>query len=64
MSSQFCSWCGKPDGEVRHDLCQRRLALVDPPRYCAECARRMVVQVTPAGWTAKCSRHGETTSAR
>lgn len=62
--SSFCSWCGKSTAESEHDLCQRRLALVDPPRYCAECARRMVVQVTPAGWVARCSRHGEIRSAR
>lgn len=28
------------------------------PRFCAECGRRMVVQVRPHGWRAKCSRHG------
>ena len=35
-----------------------RLGL-EPPRYCAECGRRMIVQVRPDGWAAKCSRHGE-----
>jgi hypothetical protein len=64
VNASFCGWCGKPDDDAAHDLCQRRLALVDPPRYCAQCARRMVVQVTPAGWVAKCSRHGEISSAR
>ncbi len=34
-----------------------RLGL-EPPRYCAECGRRMVVQVLPNGWTSLCSRHG------
>jgi hypothetical protein len=34
-----------------------RLGL-EPPRFCAECGRRMVVQVRPDGWWAKCSRHG------
>ena len=34
-----------------------RLGL-EPPRYCAECGRRMVVQVRPDGWWAQCSRHG------
>lgn len=34
----------------------------EPPRYCAQCRRRMVVQVTPTGWSARCSRHGVTTS--
>ena len=31
---------------------------LEPPRFCAECGRRMVVQVRPDGWWAKCSRHG------
>lgn len=34
-----------------------------PPRFCAECGRRMVVQVRPNGWRAKCSRHGPVDSA-
>ena len=36
---------------------------LEPPRYCAECGRRMVVQVRPDGWWAKCSRHGRVDSA-
>jgi len=39
-----------------------RLGL-EPPRFCAECGRRMVVQVRPDGWWAKCSRHGMVDSA-
>jgi len=35
-----------------------RLGL-EPPRFCAECGRRMIVQVRPDGWSARCSRHGE-----
>ena len=31
---------------------------LEAPRFCAECGRRMVVQVRPDGWWAKCSRHG------
>jgi hypothetical protein len=31
---------------------------LEPPRFCAECGRRMAVQVRPDGWWAKCSRHG------
>lgn len=34
-----------------------RLGL-EPPRYCGQCGRRMVVQVRPDGWDARCSRHG------
>ncbi|MBY0442503.1 MAG: hypothetical protein K2Q25_10275 [Mycobacteriaceae bacterium] len=31
---------------------------LEPPRFCAQCGRRMVVQVRPDGWWARCSRHG------
>ncbi|MCF3938432.1 MULTISPECIES: biotin synthase auxiliary protein BsaP [Gordonia] len=34
-----------------------RLGL-EPPRFCGQCGRRMVVQVRPDGWGARCSRHG------
>lgn len=57
----YCAWCGRDAAEGAHDRCRQRLALVDPPRYCTVCARRMVVQVTPAGWHATCSRHGRST---
>jgi len=39
-----------------------RLGL-EPPRFCAECGRRMIVQVRPDGWRAQCSRHGQVDSA-
>ena len=38
-----------------------RLGL-EPPRFCAACGRRMVVQVRPDGWWAQCSRHGKVDS--
>ncbi|MBO0853400.1 MAG: hypothetical protein J2P18_06490 [Nocardia sp.] len=38
-----------------------RLGL-EPPRFCPDCGRRMIVQVSPDGWWAKCSRHGVTES--
>lgn len=38
-----------------------RLGL-EPPRFCAACGRRMVVQVRPDGWWAQCSRHGRVDS--
>ncbi|MQA07047.1 MAG: hypothetical protein GEU98_00615 [Pseudonocardiaceae bacterium] len=63
MPDRYCAWCGHPESEGEHATCRRRLASIDPPRYCPECARRMVVQVTPSGWTARCSRHGESASA-
>ncbi|HEV7909256.1 MAG TPA: hypothetical protein VGP03_14005 [Pseudonocardiaceae bacterium] len=61
--NEYCSYCGKPTRDGDHIVCRRRLQLVDPPRFCSSCARRMVVQVTPAGWTARCSRHGEISSS-
>ena len=36
---------------------------LEPPRYCAQCRRRMVVQVLPRGWSARCSEHGLISSA-
>jgi hypothetical protein len=39
-----------------------RLGL-EPPRFCASCGRKMVVQVRPDGWWAQCSRHGRVDSA-
>jgi hypothetical protein len=53
----YCDRCGEPllDG---HPNCARAREL-EPPRYCSQCRRRMVVQVTPSGWTARCVEHGE-----
>lgn len=50
----FCERCGER-GE--HPAC-RAAAALEPPRYCTRCRRRMVVQVTPSGWTARCIEHG------
>ncbi|MGK8524631.1 hypothetical protein ACRS6B_25165 [Nocardia asteroides] len=36
---------------------------LEPPRFCEQCGRRMIVQVSPDGWWAKCSRHGVINSA-
>jgi hypothetical protein len=62
VNAEFCARCGQPAAVGDHTLCRTRLASIDPPRFCVECGRRMVVQVTPAGWVANCSRHGERTS--
>jgi hypothetical protein len=59
VDERFCDQCGEPAGE--HPDCARRRSL-EPPRYCARCRRRMVVQVLPRGWTARCSEHGVLTS--
>jgi hypothetical protein len=45
---------------AEHEACVAARAL-EPPRYCPRCGRRMVVKVTPHGWTSQCSRHGLTT---
>jgi ribosomal protein S18 acetylase RimI-like enzyme len=55
----YCGQCGKPLAEGSHEQCTTRAEL-EPPRFCPQCARRMVVQVLPSGWTARCSRHGST----
>ncbi|MDO5032605.1 hypothetical protein [Corynebacterium sp.] len=50
----FNPYNGKPTDKVELDPDS-----LDVPRYCSECGRRMVVQVRPDSWTARCSRHGE-----
>ena len=56
----YCGRCGEPvTRTTAHARCAQRLEL-EPPRYCPQCRRRMVVQVLPHGWTAHCSAHGAT----
>ena len=55
--ASWCPQCGEALDVGGHDACGRRAAL-EPPRWCGRCRRRMVVQVTPDGWSATCSRHG------
>ncbi len=57
----WCGHCGRELTVEGHEAC-RRSAELDPPRYCLHCRRRMVVQVTPTGWSADCSEHGRRTS--
>ncbi len=54
----FCPRCGGELDSGSHTACQQALDL-EPPRYCAICRRRMIVQVTPTGWTARCKEHGD-----
>ena len=56
----WCGQCGEALDAEGHAACRRRAEL-DPPRFCGDCRRRMVVQVTPTGWTARCVEHGVTT---
>jgi hypothetical protein len=60
-AASYCGRCGEPAGARDHGSCERALAL-EPPRYCPSCRRRMVVQIVPTGWRARCSEHGELTS--
>ncbi|ACZ90963.1 hypothetical protein [Streptosporangium roseum] len=53
----YCDHCGGPAEEGDHAGCLAARAM-EPPRYCARCRRRMVVQVTPTGWSARCAEHG------
>ncbi len=47
-----CTACGS----VSCLGCSRTL---DPPRFCADCGRRLTVTVTPGGFRAHCRDHGE-----
>jgi hypothetical protein len=53
----YCTRCGEPRGAAGHPACDAALEL-EPPRYCARCRRRMVVQIVPTGWVARCAEHG------
>jgi hypothetical protein len=57
----WCGRCGRAREVSDHVDCDRALAL-EPPRFCAQCRRRMKVQVLPRGWSALCAVHGETRS--
>jgi hypothetical protein len=57
----WCGHCGQEARPGEHSVCERALEL-EPPRYCTQCRRRMVVQVLPRGWSARCVRHGELSS--
>jgi hypothetical protein len=58
----YCDRCGELLASGDHLACFTG-RLLEPPRYCTACRRRMVVQVTPTGWTARCSEHGELSSS-
>ncbi|HVU73918.1 MAG TPA: hypothetical protein VHE83_13215 [Mycobacteriales bacterium] len=57
----ICTRCGQQLERGDHAACAAASEL-EPPRYCGSCGRRMVVQVVPTGWTARCSAHGEIAS--
>ena len=57
MTAVFCDRCGSPTDDNDHSACASARAL-EPPRHCPQCRRRLIVQVTPSGWTARCTLHG------
>jgi NADH pyrophosphatase NudC (nudix superfamily) len=63
-SAGYCDHCGQgvAGQKLGHEACRAARAL-EPPRYCPRCGRRMLVKVTPDGWSSYCSQHGLTTSA-
>lgn len=56
MTPTFNVYTGEADGTA---IPAAALLGLEPPRFCSECGRRMIVQVRPDGWLARCSRHGE-----
>jgi hypothetical protein len=61
VTETYCDHCGAVLTDGDHRRC-RAAREMEPPRYCPECRRRLVVQVTPTGWTAGCARHGTRTA--
>ncbi|MGL6236566.1 MAG: hypothetical protein ACRC20_14615 [Segniliparus sp.] len=56
---QYCVYTGALLSEAEAPaLSPNARAGGEPPRFCGQCGRRMVVQVHPRGWDATCSRHG------
>ncbi|WP_446746293.1 biotin synthase auxiliary protein BsaP [Sphaerimonospora cavernae] len=56
--SLYCDHCGRPAAEGDHAACRTARAM-EPPRFCPHCRRRMVGQVAPTSWSARCSKHGD-----
>jgi hypothetical protein len=56
VAAPRCDACGHPADEGDHARCRARRAATDPPRFCTVCGRKLVVQVLPHGWTARCVR--------
>jgi hypothetical protein len=49
----YCAGCGQPEREGGH---AGHLRPLDPPRFCADCGRKLAVQVLPTGYEARCVR--------
>lgn len=50
-----CPGCGRVESGADRCGCH---AVLEPPRFCPTCGRRLAVQVTPTGFTARCRDHG------
>ncbi|GGL03849.1 biotin synthase auxiliary protein BsaP [Nocardia jinanensis] len=58
MDARYNPFTGRPVVPGLDEPTARAVELgLEPPRFCAHCGRRMVVQIDPDGWWAKCSRH-------
>ncbi|GHJ09351.1 hypothetical protein TPA0907_37180 [Micromonospora humidisoli] len=57
-AAAWCDRCGADTTAGPHPGCAAARVL-EPPRYCGHCRRRMKVQVLPVGWSAVCVEHGE-----
>jgi ribosomal protein S18 acetylase RimI-like enzyme len=55
---RYCDRCGGELDGTDHEGCAEARRL-EPARWCPQCRRRMVVQITPDAWTARCVEHGE-----
>ena len=54
---RYCDRCGEALDGADHARCVQARRL-EPARWCPQCRRRMVVQITPDAWTARCVEHG------
>lgn len=57
VSARTCPRCGRNAPEA-HPECAEALVL-EPPRFCDECGRRLRVQVYPESYEARCPDHGD-----
>lgn len=63
-AGSYCAGCGKLVAGLDHTRCRARSAATDPPRFCVSCGRKLVVQVLPLSWNARCVRCGPVTHSR
>ena len=54
LSRQFCAGCGSPS-----NVCKGCLLEFEPPHFCHQCGRWIVVRIFPDPWFARCPEHGD-----